>query len=634
MEKEQVNLKEFYFTRFEDRKPYKAIPDNITRTLAFQFCGILTIMLGFLYLYWRWAYSLNLDALWFAFILVIGETLSFIGTILIVFNFWSNKDPKKQSPIHYLSEIEDLNGRSDRPIRIDILITTYNEDVELVRYSIRDAKKVTYPFEDVEIKIYVLDDGRRDGRDPSNENMKKVAEEEEVIYLLRETNEGFKAGNLKNALEKTRGDLFVILDADTRPFPSFLENTIGYFRNKKLAWVQTPQWFYDITEPISLSTRIKEKLKIRNKTICKVSDKIFGSIKIGEDIFGNDPRLFYEVILRRRNYYNAAFCCGAGSLHRREAVMSKAIKDFAEEILRDVKERLEKLEFGPTAWLVKRYKKTSFLSQQIKPFKFHASEDIYTSMMMHADSERWESIQHPDVECKMLSPHDLDSSVKQRTRYAAGSLDMALRDNPLLKKGLSFCQRICYFNTVWSYFAPIWVLVFLLSPIIFFFTLTLPVQSYSFDFFKHFIPFQIMNTITMAVGCWGISTKRGEQYYIACFWLMLRAIYSTCRGEKVKFNVTPKHKYLGNNMQHVWPHIIIIGLTALGIFYNLILILLNIHPTWSGFVSNTLWSFFNIYNLNVMVRAAYWSDESEVEPVNEKITIDDKEKEVVELLVN
>ena len=101
--------------------------------------------------------------------------------------------------------------------------------MELVRYSIIDAKKMTYPYDDVSIKIFVLDDGKRDGRDPAKENMKVVAEEEGVAYLNREHNIGYKAGNLKNAMEHTNGDIFVILDADTRPLPDFPNRFINLF---------------------------------------------------------------------------------------------------------------------------------------------------------------------------------------------------------------------------------------------------------------------------------------------------------------------------------------------------------------------------------------------------------------------
>lgn len=597
-------MEQFYFHKFEGRKPYSAIPENKLRTLLFQFFGIVTIVLGLAYIYWRWRYSLNTDALWFAIPLVVAETLSYISTILIVINFWAYKDAPKSAPVRYLSEIEDLEEREDRPLTIDVFIATYNEDVELVRLSIADAKKMIYPYRDVEIKIYVLDDGRRDGRDPNKQNMKKVAEEEGVGYLIREHNRGYKAGNLQNGLQHTKGDLFVILDADTRPLPGFLANTSGYFRNRKLAWVQTPQWFYDTTEAQKLSDVIKFKFNLSAKYITKPIDLLFGKIKINEDIFGNDPRLFYDVILRKRNFYNAAFCCGAGSFHRREAVMSLALKDFAKGIKEKEEEIMEESFSDAEVLNIKR----KLLSEhEIIPFKFHASEDIYTSILLHADKEnRWESIQHPDIECKMLSTQDLDSWIKQHQRYAEGSLDIAFNDNPILKKGLTIGQKACYFNTIWSYFAPLWIIVFLLSPIAFFFTLQLPVKAYSFDFFRYFLPFQILNTITITLGVWGINTKRGDQYYISGFWYMLMSLISVIMGKKVKFNVTPKGISASKNMRHIIPHIIIIGLSIVGIGYNIVLLLLGYHPAPSGFAANAFWTVFNIINLSVMIRAARW----------------------------
>ena len=610
-----MQKKQFYFNQFENRKPYSSIPDNKYRTLLFQSTGIITIALGIAYLHWRWRFSLNPEALWFAIPLIMAESLSFLSTIMVVINFWSNKDADKFPPVHFLSELEELQGRADRPVIIDAFIATYNEDVELVRYSIIDAKKMVYPFPDVKINIYVLDDGRRDGRDPSKENMKIVAEEERVGYLIREHNKGYKAGNLKNALEHTNGDLFAILDADTRAFPEFLVHTTGYFKKWKVAWVQTPQWFYDTTEEEKLSAIINTKLKLnKHSTFASIINFVFGKIKVNEDIFGNDPRLFYDVILRKRNFYNAAFCCGAGSIHRREAVMSLAIKEFAsgmkklESDLISQNKGNKEINAETNALLLKAETNALLLKREIIPFRFHASEDIYTSMMLHADKEnKWESIQHPDIECKMLSPQDLDSWIKQRTRYAEGSLDIAFNDNPFFKKGLTLGQRACYFITIWSYLAPVWILIFLLSPIVFFFTLYLPVQAYSFDFFKHFLPFQIMNAITMTLGCWGIATKRGDQYYISGFWYMLMALVSVAKGKKVKFNVTPKEKYIGKNSQHFLPHLIILSLTLLGVIYNTLLIIVDQHPTPSGFFANVFWCLFNITALSVMIRAANWT---------------------------
>jgi cellulose synthase (UDP-forming) len=599
-----MRRKEFYFDKFENRVPYKAIPDNKYRTVVFQFFGTITIVLGIAYLNWRWRYSFNYEALWFSLMLVIAETLSFISTAMVIINFWEYKDAPKTDPVHYLSEIEDLQDRADRPVKLDVFIATYNEDVELVRLSIIDAKKLKYPYEDVAVKIYVLDDGRRDGRNPAKENMKVVAQEEGVGYLLREHNEGYKAGNLKNALEQTNGDLFVILDADTRPFPYLLMNTTGYFRNRKMAWVQTPQWFYDTTEAEKASDRLIHSFKIKNTRVKRITEFLFGKLKINEDIYGNDPRLFYDVILRKRNYHNAAFCCGAGSIHRREAIMSLAVKDFTEE-LKKLEEELVSQHKSSDEIQEKTQK--LILTQEVIPFKFHASEDIYTSIMLHADKEnKWQSLQHPDIECRMLSTQDLDSWIKQHQRYAEGSLDIALKDNPVFKRGLSLRQKLCYFSTIWSYFAPFWILIFLISPIIFFFTLTLPVKAYSFDFFKYFLPFQIANTIAMLLGCWGIATKRGDQYYISGFWYMLMSFVTVVSGKKVKFNVTSKDINTTVSTKHILPHLILIALMVIGVIYNIILIRMGVHPTPSGFAANAFWCIFNIIALSIMIRAAYW----------------------------
>lgn len=600
----------------------------------FQSLGILTITFGCAYIYWRWRYSLNPASIGFSVTLVIAETLSFLSTILIILNFWENKDPEKTAPVHLLSEIEELEGRPDRPIKIDVFIATYNEQVELVRLSIQDAKKMTYPFPDAKIRIYVLDDGRRDGRDSSKENMKLVCKEEEVGYLIREHNEGYKAGNLKNALEHTDGDIFVILDADTRPFSHFLVNTTGYFRNKKVAWVQTPQWFYDTTEPEKISEVLNNKFGLKknttsklSKSIQKINNLLFGRWLMNEDIFGNDPRLFYDVILRKRNFWNAAFCCGAGSIHRREAIMHLAVRDFSQK-LKDLELKLKDVQANN--YVIRQSKRQMIIREHLIPFKFHASEDIYTSIMLHADKKKkWQSIQHAGVECKMLSTQDLDSWIKQHQRYAEGSLDIALKDNPLFIPGLSMGQRIMYFSTILSYFAPLWILVFLLSPVYFFYTLTLPVQAYSFEFFKYFLPFQVLNTLTVTVGCWGVDTKRGDQYYISSFWFMLVSLFSVMRGKKVKFNVTPKDR--GNNdlnRQHILPHLVIIALTILGIMYNAILLFFDRHPSPSGFAANSFWCFFNIISLSIMIRAAYWrpiseeykENETEVATVSEQIS--------------
>ena len=173
----------------------------------------------------------------------------------------------------------------------------------------------------LDYKVHVLDDGRRP-------EMKAVCDQEGANYISRQTNIGFKAGNLRNGLEQTYGDFLIICDADTRVFPTLLSHTLGYFRDPDVAWVQTPQWFFDLPEGENLARWLGRKAGKTGYGLGWLAQKFIGQVTIGRDPFFNDPRMFYDVILRRRNWANAAFCCCAASVHRREAVMQAALRSY------------------------------------------------------------------------------------------------------------------------------------------------------------------------------------------------------------------------------------------------------------------------------------------------------------------
>lgn len=134
--------------------------------------------------------------------------------MLFTINLWKEEDPPQSPPPSDINAcLSPEEATEPRPVKVDLFIATYSEDTELVRLSIQDALKMDYPFP-IDYRIHVLDDGRRP-------DMKAVCEEEGVNYISRQTNIGFKAGNLRNGLEQTDGDFIVICDADTRVFLLF-----------------------------------------------------------------------------------------------------------------------------------------------------------------------------------------------------------------------------------------------------------------------------------------------------------------------------------------------------------------------------------------------------------------------------
>lgn len=236
--------------------------------------------------------------------------------------------------------------------------------------------------------------------------MKAVCDEEGVNYITRQTNIGYKAGNLRNGLENTEGDFLVICDADTRVFPTLLSHTLGYFRDPDVAWVQTPQWFYDLPEGENLSNWLQRKAGKVGYGLGWLTQKFVGPVTIGRDPFFNDPRMFYDVILRRRNWANAAFCCGAASVHRREAVMQAALRSYVWTVEEEIDRHTRDIHDAATREALRDAMRPHVaFDTELTPYKFHVSEDIYTSILLHGDAgRRWRSVMHPRVESKMLSP--------------------------------------------------------------------------------------------------------------------------------------------------------------------------------------------------------------------------------------
>ncbi len=599
-------MSDFYFRRFEHRRPPPPLAHSPARELLWQFLAIVALVLGANYIRWRWTSSLNFDALWFAIPLAVAETLAYVGLLLFTFNLWKTRDVPRQPPPRTVSECSDHPPPEDRPLSVDVFITTYNEEEELVRLSIRDATQLHYPHP-LDLRIHVLDDGRRP-------TMRQVAQEEGVHYITRGNNVGFKAGNLRNAMEQTSGDFIVICDADTRLFPTFLEHTLGYFRDNDVAWVQTPQWFYDLPEGVALPDWLGRRLGGFGRAVGRGVQRLVGEVRFGQDPYVNDPQMFYDVILRRRNWCHASFCCGAGSVHRREAVMQAALRSFAlavdrevDKFAQDIPDRQLRADFSDAM------RTQVAIEQELTPYKFHVSEDIYTSIVLHNDPDRrWKSVLHPQVESRMLSPQDLLTWMIQRFKYAGGTLDIALRDNPLFKGRMRLPQRLMYLTTFWSYLGCLWNIVFLLAPIIYLFTGIAPLASYSAAFYWHALPFLVLTEIAFMVGTWGVRSWDGKASYLSFFPVNFRALWTVLRGEKIKFHVTPKDRQEGNFLHLVWPQVAVIVLTLGGLAYAAFRV-------WGqgradelpNLVVNAAWGLNNVFAMLPLVRAALWRPQDE-----------------------
>jgi cellulose synthase (UDP-forming) len=255
------------------------------------------------------------------------------------------------------------------------------------------------------------------------------------------------------------------------------------------------------------------------------------------------------------------------------------------------------------------------LEEEFQPYRFHVSEDIYTSIALHSDRERgWRSVLHPKVQARMLSPNDLLSWTTQRFKYAGGTLDIFINDSPLFRDGMTIGQKLMYAASFVSYLSPLWSVVLLISPIVFLFTGVAPVSVYSIDFFLHITPFLLLNELARLVSNWGNSNTKGQAWDMSTFPLKLQALWTVLRRRKISFPVTPKDRQAGRYPKLVIWQLGVAILTAAGLIWGWSAFVMAL-PGYSlgAMIANTVWGAANILFMMPIIRAAFWMPDLEYE---------------------
>ncbi|MGS0687369.1 glycosyltransferase family 2 protein [Nakamurella sp. GG22] len=630
-----------------------------TRLFVIRVLITLTILLGFNYVMWRWLFSVNWTAWWIAVPLVIVETYSLIDCALFGLMMWRLKERPEPDPPPVAATV-------------DVLITTYNEPIDMVMTTARAAQRIRYPH-----RTWILDDGGRP-------DMRAAAEADGVGYLTRTADwagheRHAKAGNLNNALAATDGEFLLILDADQVPKPAILDRTLGYFADQRVALVQTQQVFINVP---------------------------------AADPLGSQAPLFYGPIQQGKDGWNAAFFCGSNAVLRREAMMQMGIRGYVDEIDRSIRRALRnanrvlvaarrkavgeravadaldhvlaavavargRLAAGePLADVTYAFQKTvdeaarsvvafdlevlradlgdiaaltsdpgpmlddaaldrlahrdwsplgaldsvrelirsvdvdrGDEAQAVMPMAtISVTEDMATAMRLH--SHGWRTVYHNESLADGLAPEDLGTMMTQRLRWGQGTMQVMLRENPLLKKGLSPGQRLMYFATMWSYLSGFAAIIYIAAPIIYLCFGVLPVQAFSVDFFVRFIPFIVVNQILFMVIGRGIKTWRGQQYSLALFPIWIRAFTTAFNnvvfGRPLGFAVTPKTKQEWSpQWRLIRPQLIAMGLLATSAIVGAVRLAAG-QGQLVGTTINVAWVLFDLLLLSVVIQAALY----------------------------
>jgi cellulose synthase (UDP-forming) len=167
-----------------------------------------------------------------------------------------------------------LDGRE---VTVDVFIPVYGEDVAVIRRTAVAALAIEGRH-----RTFILDDGRSD-------DVRAMAAEIGCGYIRRLSGGGAKAGNINHALSIVQSDYFCVFDADFVPRPRFLVETVPFFVDRTVAFVQTPQAYGNLHNLISRGA-------------------------------GYMQTVFYKFVQTGRNHFNAAFCVGTNVIYRRAAV--------------------------------------------------------------------------------------------------------------------------------------------------------------------------------------------------------------------------------------------------------------------------------------------------------------------------
>jgi cellulose synthase (UDP-forming) len=166
---------------------------------------------------------------------------------------------------------------------VDILVTVVDEPLPLLRQTLLGCMSQEYPHD--RFKVYVLDDGHR-------AEAKQLAASLGCGYLCRpDRPRHAKAGNVNHAIRMTNGSLLAMFDVDHVPARTFLKDTVGFFDDPDVAFVQTAHHFYN-PDIFQRHLRVGDRVK-------------------------NEQALFFRTLQAGRDSRNSAFFAGSGGLFRR-----------------------------------------------------------------------------------------------------------------------------------------------------------------------------------------------------------------------------------------------------------------------------------------------------------------------------
>ncbi len=487
----------------------------ISRNILMVYSTIVNVI----YMVWRALFTIVLEGLFnmlFSLLLFFWEMVGSFQQVVFYITMW--KPTKRKTP-----EFEGYYPTKDGEYpTVDFFVPTYNESLDILKRTLVACTYIDYPKE--KLKIYALDDGAR-------ESVKQLATELGIEYIARPKHNHAKAGNLNYALARTNGELIATIDADMVPKSNFLKETVGFFQQRKMGFVQAPQAFFN-SDPFQYNLSSYKQIP-------------------------NEQDFFMLEMLAGKDRFNATMYIGSNAIFSRNAL--EAVGGFATGSI---------------------------------------TEDIATGMLIQAKGYRTAFVKK--IIAKGLSAETFSELLKQRDRWARGSIQVFKKWNPLFLPGLTPIQRLLYFSGIFVYwFFGVQKLVYILSPILFLLFHIQSINATVYTILAIWLPKFLLDILTFRV----LSANRRNVFWSHIYetamapQLALSVIRETLgiKSSK-KFRVTEKG-IISTKVHVEWGillfNAVLFLLTIIGVVKVLVYDF-NSQEVVSGYIINIFWAIYNM----------------------------------------
>ena len=212
----------------------------------------LSAALALHYLTWRIGSSLNLSSRAAAALslVMLAAELMLVASAFLQLLFSVLPGPDADAEIRAAATALAADRRRDPGSlpRVAVLVPSCGEPLEVVERCLRGCLDLDYP----NFEVWLLDDGARP-------ELERLGAQLGCRYQARPQRIHAKAGNLNAALPQLQAELLAVFDADVVPSRTFLNRTVGPFRDPLVGFVQTPQTYMN-ADPVIRNLRLERWL--------------------------------------------------------------------------------------------------------------------------------------------------------------------------------------------------------------------------------------------------------------------------------------------------------------------------------------------------------------------------------------